>query len=118
MARKGWENLSADRRRRLERQGITRQSYASGARIRETRTYGQRKERTFRRYGITPNQLTRLRRDNPEAARQADHISNLRRTNPAEAKRIGRDRFYSASEDERTITVSGEQVINPLYFYH
>jgi hypothetical protein len=123
MPRKGWESLSRDRRVRLERRGITRESYSAGASLGE-RPYSERRADAMRRYGMTPDKVTALRRANPELARRHDALTRLARSNPDEAKRQGRAAFnsLSASQKAERFTVhfeSGDQeTTNPLAWYH
>lgn len=65
MARKGWNALSAAYRTRLEKAGITKTDYESGASIRKARGHLHTPERptsknahTFRNYQLTRAQLT------------------------------------------------------------
>lgn len=127
MARKGWDSLSADRRRRLERQGITSRSYAAGAPIRETRSYSQRAARIKERFGMTPAEYTKFRKSlPPEVVKERDRLARLAQSNPAEAKRQSKANYQSVmsklAPGQRRIRVSfpgGErEVVNPIGWYH
>jgi len=126
-ARKGWDSLSPDRRRRLERQGLTAESYNRGAPIRESRTYAQRAARTRERFSMSPSQYTKFRKGlPPEVLRERDRLDRLARTNPAESRRQAKASFPSMARqipaDQRRVRVSfpgGErEVMNPVLWYH
>jgi hypothetical protein len=123
MPRKGWDSLSRDRRVRLERRGITRESYAAGASLGE-RSYSERRADAMRRYGMTPDRVTALRKANPALARKHDELTRLARSNPDAAKRQGREVYDSmtAAEKSERFTVhfdTGDQeTTNPMAWYH
>ena len=123
MARKGWEQLSRDRRVKLERRGISRADYERGISLGE-RTYAERREHALRTYGMTPREITKLRKQYPERAREHDRIQRLAKTDPAAARREGRRAWerLSPEEKQQRFTVSfddGErETINPLDYYH
>lgn len=78
MARKGWDSLSASYRGRLERKGITRVQYDSGASLQRARGHTREGERLRHaikrfdrmdqiRYGNTQQDLRDLRRNHSDA---------------------------------------------------
>ena len=119
--RKPWDRLSRDRRVRLQRWGIDKSAYESGAPINERQ---RRNKDTQRLYGLSPEELTRLRRENPDLAQQAERIARLRKSNPSKARDEGRKLWQSLSTEQREqrFTVRFEstdrEYTNPLTWYH
>jgi hypothetical protein len=123
MARKGWLNLSHDRRVKLEKRGVTRASYEAGRPLGE-RTYSQRRHESLERYGLLPHQVTRLRKDNPQLAREHDRINRLRKSDPdaanLQAREVWRSMTLSQRQQRFRVHFPGgdRDVVNPLVWYH
>lgn len=132
MARKGWDALSGAYRRRLERQGISEQAYASGQSLHRARGHVSQPDEAFRKrvtrfvtsFGVPEDN----ERWNPQGNTVEDEIARLRRMGPVQAQeymdyRRQMTRYWERGETDKAMRMyrRRDQSINVpeyMWWYH